>query len=141
MSALPTPGDEQRRTGGPALRLLGAAAAATPAAASPPVLVDERAQRTEQARHTAPGLHADGPHILVAGADAARRTAVLRELAGAFGAHARFEETDRIWDVLQRAPFNQVVMLTGDLADGSADSTMRILGRRHPGLPVVTLGS
>lgn len=42
-------------------------------------------------------------------------------------------------DVLERAPASRLVILAGDLGDGSAESLVRLLGLRHPELPVVSI--
>jgi hypothetical protein len=78
--------------------------------------------------------------ILIAGADPARRAAVLADLAEALPADTRFGEAGAAWEVLEQAPSSGVVMLAGDLDEVTAESLMNVLGHRHPSLPVVALG-
>lgn len=78
--------------------------------------------------------------ILVAGADAEQRAAVLRELSEALPNDTQFGEAGAAWEVLDQAPSSGVVMLAGDLAEVTAESLMHVLGHRHPSLPVVALG-
>jgi hypothetical protein len=78
--------------------------------------------------------------ILVAGADPARRAAVLADLAEALPADTQFGEAGAAWEVLEQAPASGVVMLAGDLDEVTAESLMNVLGHRHPSLPVVALG-
>jgi hypothetical protein len=92
-------------------------------------------------------LQAEGPatppersQILVAGADPARRAAVLADLAEALPADTQFGEAGAAWEVLEQAPASGVVMLAGDLDEVTAESLMNVLGHRHPSLPVVALG-
>jgi hypothetical protein len=89
-----------------------------------------------------PPLHLvdDPPCILVAGADATQRAALLQELAKTLSAGTLFAEAGAISEVLEHAPTSRIVMLTGDLKDASVESLMRLLVHRHPRLPVVTLG-
>jgi hypothetical protein len=78
--------------------------------------------------------------ILVAGADPARRAAVLADLVAALPADTQFGEAGAAWEVLEQAPSSGVVMLAGDLDEVTAESLMNVLGHRHPSLPVVALG-
>ncbi|HSZ70637.1 MAG TPA: hypothetical protein VK756_09765 [Solirubrobacteraceae bacterium] len=85
-------------------------------------------------------LAAERSRILVAGADPARRAAVLADLSEALPADTQFGEAGAAWEVLEQAPSSGVVMLAGDLAEVTAESLMHVLGHRHPSLPVVALG-
>jgi hypothetical protein len=87
-----------------------------------------------------PAAAPDRTQILVAGADPARRAAVLADLAEALPADTRFGEAGAAWEVLEQAPSSGVVMLAGDLDEVTAESLMNVLGHRHPSLPVVALG-
>ncbi len=78
--------------------------------------------------------------ILVAGADAQQRAAVLHDLSESLPASTQLGEAGAVWEVLEQAPSSSVVMLAGDLGEISAESLMEVLGRRHPKLPVVALG-
>lgn len=78
--------------------------------------------------------------ILIAGGNAERRDSLVRELARRMPAGTSFEQADATWEVLERAPTSRLVMLAGELDDGSSESVMHLLGNRHPRLPVVALG-
>ena len=78
--------------------------------------------------------------ILVAGADAEQRAAVLRDLSESLPDDTPFGEAGAAWEVLEQAPSSGVVMLAGDLDEVTAESLMHVLGHRHPSLPVVALG-
>jgi hypothetical protein len=77
---------------------------------------------------------------LIAGGDAKRRDSLIRELAQRMPAGTSFEQAVATWEVLERAPSSRLVMLAGELDDGSSESVMHLLGNRHPRLPVVALG-
>jgi len=77
--------------------------------------------------------------VLIAGDDDQRRAVLRSELAISLAAQTQFVEANAAWEVLQRAPSSRMVVLVGDLKDISADSLTRLLGRRHPELPVLTL--
>ncbi len=78
--------------------------------------------------------------ILIAGANCGKRAAVLRDLRETLPADTRFVEAGAVWEVLEQASSCGVVMLADDLGEVSAQSLMRMLGERHPGLPVIALG-
>lgn len=84
-------------------------------------------------------VHDANRSILIAGGDAARREALVRELAARMPGTS-FEQAVATWEVLERAPSSRLVMLAGALADGSSEAAMHLLGSRHPRLPVVALG-
>jgi hypothetical protein len=81
-----------------------------------------------------------GQRILVAGADPARRAAVLHDLSEALPASAQLGEAGAVSEVLAQASSSSVVMLADDLEEISAESLMMMLGSRHPSLPIVALG-
>jgi hypothetical protein len=75
--------------------------------------------------------------VLLAGADAPKRAALRAELSASLPRRTWFAEADEVSQALARAPFSRLVILAGDLRDGSSDSLMHMLGLRHPQLPVV----
>jgi DNA-binding NtrC family response regulator len=77
--------------------------------------------------------------ILVAGADSAMRASVRHELAHTLPEDTTFEEASVFWEVLARSPECRMVVFSGDLEDGSAESFMQTLAQRHPELPTVSL--
>lgn len=77
--------------------------------------------------------------VLLAGADASQRVALRIELGATLPARTRFCEAGQVTEVLERAPSSQMVILTGDLDDADAESLVRLLGHRHPRLPVVRI--
>jgi hypothetical protein len=86
-------------------------------------------------------VESKSPRILVAGADPRERAAVLRDLSEALPPDTQFGEAGEVTELLEQAPSSGVVMLAGDLEEVSAESLMRLLGHRHPSLPVVALGA
>jgi len=78
--------------------------------------------------------------VLIAGADDRRRATLRAELAATLPRRTRFCEADDVAEVLERAPFSRMMVLAGDLHDADAESLMRLLGHRHPRLPVVCVG-
>ncbi|HEV2998434.1 MAG TPA: hypothetical protein VGX16_04960 [Solirubrobacteraceae bacterium] len=79
--------------------------------------------------------------MLLAGADPKRRAAVREEMREALAPGTRFEEASLVWEVLQRAPTSEIVVLADDLHDATAESLMLLLGARHPRLPIISLGA
>jgi hypothetical protein len=75
--------------------------------------------------------------VLLAGVDPDRRALLREEIAATLPHRARFIEAEEVCEVLERAPLSRLVILAGDLADTDAESLMRMLGHRHPQLPVV----
>jgi hypothetical protein len=75
--------------------------------------------------------------VLLAGSDARRRASLRLELGAKLGARTRFREAGEVAEVLERAPRSSIVILTGDLDDADGESLIRLLGRRHPQLPIV----
>jgi hypothetical protein len=90
----------------------------------------QRPARTSRARS----------RILVAGADRARRAALLHDLSQALPADTVIGEAGAASEVLEQAPCSSVVMLAGDFGEVSAETLMHELGTRHPSLPVIALG-
>ncbi len=85
------------------------------------------------------GVSGDGAQaaVLVAGADARRRERLRLELGAKLPARTRFCEAGELTEVLEIAPQSSMVILTGDLDDADGESLLRLLGRRHPQLPVI----
>lgn len=77
--------------------------------------------------------------VLLAGASEDRRRKLMSDLSRTLTPRTRFREASVAWEVLQQAPTSRMVVLTGDLDDISAESLTRLLARRHPLLPVLTL--
>jgi hypothetical protein len=77
--------------------------------------------------------------LLIAGTDAARRAALLDELTQSMPGEATFTEAGSLSEVLEHAPVSRIVIFSGGLEDISRRSLMRMLGQRHPRLPVVSL--
>ncbi|HEY8303930.1 MAG TPA: hypothetical protein VIG42_04990 [Solirubrobacteraceae bacterium] len=78
-------------------------------------------------------------HVLVAGSDTATRSKMREELLDLLPGGTHFAEARETWEVIARAPASSMVVLAGDLGDVSAESVMRLLGRRHPTLPVLAV--
>jgi hypothetical protein len=77
--------------------------------------------------------------LLIAGSNPLRRDALQAELAGTMPEGTAFEQASLLSEVLELAPSSRLVIVSGGLRDISARSLMRILGQRHPTLPVITL--
>jgi hypothetical protein len=75
--------------------------------------------------------------VLLAGADAGRRAVLRAEFGATLPPRTRWVEADDVAGVLERAAYSRMVILTGDLDDADTVSLMRLLGRRHPKLPVI----
>jgi hypothetical protein len=104
----------------------------------PITLSDRRAERASADR-PALRLVESGSPILIAGADTPRRAALLADLTETLPAGTIFEELGTLAEVLERAPASRMVILNGGLEDVSGSALMRILGQRHPTLPVISL--
>jgi hypothetical protein len=98
------------------------------------------APRNRQGTGPAPGPTGARP-VLLAGADPRRRAQLRAEIGATLTRRTAFTEADAVCDVLERASTSRLVILAGDLADGSAESLVRLLGLRHPQLPVVSIES
>jgi hypothetical protein len=96
---------------------------------------------TTEHRKSALRVVTDEPHeagpVLLAGADPARRAVLRAEFGATLPRRIPFAEAHDVSDVLERARSSRMVILAGDLDDADADSLMRLLGRRHPQLPVI----
>jgi hypothetical protein len=79
--------------------------------------------------------------VLIAGHDPARRADVLDRLARTLPESTHFEQVTSIWEVLVQAPSSRMVIISGELDDGSPESLRHTLSRRHPDLPVVSIAS
>jgi hypothetical protein len=106
---------------------------------------DADSQRTEPECGNEDPAAGQGAHrgelayVLVAGADTNARTMMLDELRNLLPTSTRFLEACETWGVLAGAAGSRMVVLTDDLRD-STTSLVRLLGRRHPALPVLTVG-
>ncbi len=79
--------------------------------------------------------------VLLAGADSAQRAAVLHDLTHTLPDGTSFEEAATFWEVLARAPESRIVVLAGDLEDGSARALKHTLSDRYPYVPVISLSA
>ena len=50
-----------------------------------------------------------------------------------------FEQADAVCEALEHAPGSRMAFITGDLDDAPAESLMRMLAHRHPGLAVLVV--
>ncbi len=75
--------------------------------------------------------------MLLVGANAWRCEALRAELRATLPPRTVFAEANDVAEVLERARSSRMVILAGDLDDADTESLMHLLGRRHPGLPVV----
>lgn len=87
-----------------------------------------------------PPASPEGATVLVAGAQPAARARMLRQLRELLPGGTPFVEAHETWEVVAHAPDSRLVVLTGDLTDLSARGLMRVLSRRHPLLPVISVG-
>jgi hypothetical protein len=125
--------DSRERPRRPALSLLRSAGA--PSLDSHDTLVSRR-----PALRVLAGEHTEQPApVLLAGADACRRAILRAELSATLPARTPFTEADGVSELIERAPASRMVILAGDLDDAPAESLMRLLGQRHPRLPVVSI--
>jgi hypothetical protein len=106
----PTDGPGARKPNGPTLRI-----------------VPDRGR--ESTPHFAP--------VLLAGADEHGRAILRAEFGATLPHRTRWVEADDIAGVLERAAYSRMVILAGDLHDADVESLTRLLGRRHPELPVI----
>jgi hypothetical protein len=80
------------------------------------------------------------PHVtpvLLAGADEHARETLRMEFGATLPPRTRWVEADDVAGVLERAAYSRMVILAGDLEDADTESLMRLLGHRHPELPVI----
>lgn len=85
-------------------------------------------------------VHDSRRSILIAGGDEHARGELMDELSDRLPEGTSFEQADAMWELLERAPGSRIVMLAGELDDGSTESVISLLGNRHPQLPVLALG-
>lgn len=77
--------------------------------------------------------------VLLAGGDAHERALLRAEFGATLAPRTRWVETDDVAGTLERAAHSRMVILAGDLEDADAESLLRMLGRRHPELPVISV--
>jgi hypothetical protein len=126
----------------PRLRLLARAARAGAAATRQPAAGEGWPRAGTEHKPDAqatPAATGGGEPVLIAGADAAARSVVRRELAETMPAGTTFVELGTFWEVLARAPHSRMVIVSGDLDELPAESMLHSLGHRYPDLPVVSL--
>lgn len=75
--------------------------------------------------------------VLLAGGDERGRESLRAEFASTLPERTRWVEADDVAEVLERAAHSRMVILAGDLHDADAQASMRLLGHRHPELPVI----
>jgi hypothetical protein len=75
--------------------------------------------------------------VLLAGADERIRAMLRAEFGATLPPRTSWVEADDVAGALERAACCRMVILAGDLDDADAESLMRLLGRRHPELPVI----
>jgi hypothetical protein len=81
----------------------------------------------------------DTRSVLVVAGQAARRTAVVEELAQTMPSSTSFVEADAFRELLALAAKSRMVIIGGVLEDWPVDSLKSVLAHRHPELPVVIL--
>jgi hypothetical protein len=79
--------------------------------------------------------------VLVAGRDPASRASVIESLSEIMSPNTIFQEVGTFWEVLVRAPAIRMIVLSDELDGIPTESLLHMLGHRHPGLPVVSLGA
>ncbi len=77
--------------------------------------------------------------MLLVSANAWRCETLRAELRATLPSRTTFAQAHNVAEVLEHARSSRLVILTGDLDDADAGSLMRLLGQRHPQLPVVCL--
>jgi hypothetical protein len=104
----------------------------------------DAAQPRRPALRLVPGDGRDGDErastvapMLLAGASGRGREILRAELGATLAPRTRWVEAADVAGVLEHAAYSRMVILAGDLEDADADSLMRLLGRRHPELPVI----
>jgi hypothetical protein len=138
MSPIVSPRRSRARSHRPALRSLGGCGEPRePRTGS----VDAAEARRPALRVVADERHEAAPvaSVLLAGASAWRRAVLRAELRAQLPAHTPFSEADDVSGVLERASSSRMVILAGDLDDTDAGSLLRLLGHRHPRLPVISV--
>jgi hypothetical protein len=134
----PRPHEGSRR---PVLRVLGPSKRH-----EPPIDGLDEGERRRPALRVVPdgdrnGGHEYAPHdvapVLLVGADADGRATLRAEFGTTLPSRTRWVEADDVAGALERAAYSRMAILAGDLDDADAESLMRLLGRRHPELPVI----
>jgi hypothetical protein len=105
----------------------------------PSALAREQLEWSPSLRLTRVSARETVPPILLAGADAGERERVLDELTEKLPDGTAFVEATAVWEVLVHASECSLVILSGELVDGSADALVETLRRGYPHLPVVSL--
>jgi hypothetical protein len=126
-----------------------ASTSGAPSASRPPLrLVAERAAHEpfeygqQDPREPTPASTKQPAHVLVVGSrDHAGSAQILEDLRRLLPPSTSFIEAHETWEVLTRAPGSRMVVLSGNLGDVSAGSLMRLLSRRHPTLPVISVAN
>jgi hypothetical protein len=121
-------------SGGPAARLR-----VISGAPGEPLQSSEEGDRDACGARASIHLVEEARPLLIAGSHPLRRAALQAELAGTMPAGTAFEQASLLSEVLELAPSSRLVIVSSGLRDISARSLMRILGQRHPTLPVITL--
>jgi hypothetical protein len=80
-------------------------------------------------------------NVLIAGARSETRSKMLGELRNLLPASTQFVEACETWEMLACAATCRMVLLTDELGGVSSESLVRLLGRRHPTLPVLAVGN
>jgi uncharacterized protein YbjT (DUF2867 family) len=75
--------------------------------------------------------------VLLAGASERIRATLRAELGATLPSRTRWVEADDVAGALEHAAHSRMVILAGDLDDADTESLLRLLGRRHPELPVI----
>jgi hypothetical protein len=135
MSPIVSPRRPHARSHRPALRVLGGYGDSSE---RQPSDLDMAEARRPALRVVAEDRDEAAP-VLLAGADPCRRAVLRIELSATLPPCTEFTEATDVSSVLERAPLSRMVVLAGDLCDTDAGSLMRLLGRRHPQLPVVSV--
>jgi hypothetical protein len=123
----------RERSHRPALRVLGNHGEAP----GPEINRPRASQADGPALRIVAGESAETAPVLLAGADARRRAVLRAELGATLPARARWVEADAVAEALECAASSRMVIFAGDLADADVESLTRLLGRRHPELPVI----
>ena len=126
----------RERSRRPTLRVLGTSREREPATDG----LDASESRRPALRIVSEDGRQPTPHVapvLLAGADSSERAALRAEFDATLPPRTRWVEADDVAGVLERAAHSRMAILAGDLDDADAESLIRLLGRRHPELPVI----
>ncbi len=136
MSPVVSPRRPRTRSHRPLLSPLGAGHGKPP---EPPTAVLDTAEPGRPALRSVAQTSRGVTPVLLAGADACRREVLRVELSATLAPRTPFSEAEAVSEVLERAPSSRMVILAGDLDDADMQATIRLLGRRHPQLPVISV--